>query len=551
MQLFYTVRPGDTLYQISRRWELPVESLIAANNLISPYTIFVGQQLSIPPGVNAYRVQPGDTVVRISQIYGVPAFIIIEANRLQPPYVIQVGQLLKVPPGVSYYTVQPGDTLFQIARRYNVITGGRSNYELIRQVNQLPSFNLFPGMKLTIPYAPPGDQGLIAYTSDRSGHDDIWLYSPQNGGNVQLTNELGDSFSKPIWSPDSSKIAFVGKNRILYIIFVTAGSIASIDQLDEGAEFGLDWSPDSERLAYAKQNHMILYNVMSHESQSIRQPGASNVEWFPSGTELLFQAPDASNISQLFRIRTDGTGKQQITRNTGGPLHNARLSPDGTFALYTTPGASISIIHTVELLTNNVYEVKGGPLAKNYFPEWSPNSSLIAYNATAFDDRGYFSQIRTVGRRGEDDRIWAISNCFSAPVTWSPNGRKIAYLSGCKEQEFANEMWVVDLEHPVPIRLLEGARIMSLQWSPSPIIDLPKKTYTNPLYKVTFQYPSHRQKINNERYEGVDGFFQISAISARQNIDEVCRGEAFHHLMPYGSSPRISPQLVLKNDRGE
>ncbi|MDQ0246106.1 TolB protein [Bacillus fengqiuensis] len=539
MQFFYTVRPGDTLSQIARRWELPIESLIAANNLKPPYTIFVGQQLSIPPGVNVVRVKPGDSVFRISQMYGVPSSVIIEANQLQPPYVIQVDQLLKVPPGVPYYIVQPGDTLFEIARRYNVVTGGNSNYEMIRQVNQLPSFNLFPGMKLVIPYAPPGNRGLIAYTSDCGGSYDLWLYNPRNGGNVQLTNGLGDSFSKPIWSPDSSKIAFVGKNGIIYVVQVSTGSISSIDQLEEGAGLYLDWSPDSQRLAYTKRDQMILYDVMTHEAQSIQQPGASDVQWFPSGAELLFQAPDASGISQLFRIRTDGTGKQQITRNTEGPLHNIRLSPDGTFALYTTPGVSISIINTVEVSTGDVFEVKGGPLAKNYFPEWSPDSLRMAYSATAFDNRGYFSQVRTAGRRGENDRIWAVSNCFATPVTWSPGGRKIAYLSGCTEQEFAGEMWVLDLQHPVPIRLIDGVRITALEWSPSTVIDIPGKTYTSPVYKVRFQYPAHWQKVNNERYEGTDGFFQIAAIAAGQNINEVCRREAFHTLMPYGSMPSI------------
>jgi TolB protein len=62
MQFFYTVRTGDTVSQIAKRWELPVESLIAANNLVSPYTIFVGQQLSVPPGVDVVRIKPGDTV---------------------------------------------------------------------------------------------------------------------------------------------------------------------------------------------------------------------------------------------------------------------------------------------------------------------------------------------------------------------------------------------------------------------------------------------------------------------------------------------------------
>lgn len=100
MQLFYTVRPGDMLYQIARRWELPIESLIAANNLVSPNTIFVRQQLSVPPGMDFIRVKSGDTVFNISQNFGVPPAVIIQANGLQPLYIIQVGQLIKVPPGV-------------------------------------------------------------------------------------------------------------------------------------------------------------------------------------------------------------------------------------------------------------------------------------------------------------------------------------------------------------------------------------------------------------------------------------------------------------------
>ncbi len=537
VQFFYTVRPGDTLFAIARRWELPVDSLIAANNLHPPYTITVGEQLSIPLGVNVVRVQPGDSVFQIAQTYQVPISVIIEANQLQPPYVIHAGQLLNVPPGVPYYTVQPGDTLYQIARRFNVTTKGSPNHELIREVNQLPSSDLFPGMRLTIPYAPPGDQGLIAYNSDRGGDFDIWLYNPRSGVNVQLTNELADSFSNPIWSEDSTRIAFIGKNRVLYVIQVMTGAIAQIDQLEEGAEIA--WSPDNERLAYTKQDHILLYNVVSHQAESIAEPGATDVQWFPSGEELLFQAPDASGFSQLYRIQTDGTGKKQITSNTEGRLNNAQLSPDGTFALYTTPGVSISIIHTVEIETGNVFEIRGGPLAKNYFPIWSPDSMQIAYNATAFEDRGYFSQIRTVGRRGENDTIWALSNCFATPVTWSSDGEKIAYLSGCTEQDFAHEMWSVDLDHPVPIQLIEGVRIMSFTWSPAPIVDLSRETYTNPIYNVSFQYPSHWKKVTDERYEGRDGFFQISAISAGEHIDVVCQREAFHPLLPYGSMPKV------------
>jgi TolB protein len=538
MQLFYTVRPGDTLYQIARRWELPLETLIAANNLTSPNSIFVGQQLSVPPGVDVIRVKPGDTVNQISQNFGVPASVIIQANELQPPYVIQAGQLLKVPPGVPYYVVQSGDNLFQIARGFNVITGGNSNFELIMKVNNLSSTVISPGMKLIIPYAPPGDRGVIAYTSNRNGSYDIWIYNPSNGVNQQITNGLAESYSSPFWSPDSTKIAFVGKNGILHILNLVDNSIAQIDQFADGLGVFLDWSPNSQEVVYTKSNGLVIYNVITHRARILNAPGATDAQWFPSGTELLFQQGDTKGVSQLFRIKTNGTGKIQITRNTGGRLNNVRLSPDGTYALYTTPGSSISIIYSVNLSNGNVIEVKGGPLAKNYYPTWSPDSQSFAFSATAFENLGYFSQIRTAGRQGMNEVTRAISNCFATPVSWSPDSRKIAYLSGCKQQGSSSEIWLVDLTHPVPIQLVEGGSITALEWSPLPVTSL-KKTYSNSVYKVRFQYPSHWQRVNDERYEGEDGFFQISAIASDQSIEVVCQNEAFHQLNPYGTKPRI------------
>lgn len=451
---------------------------------------------------------------------------------------IQPGQLLKVPPGVAYYVVQAGDTLYQIAKRFNVTTGSQSNFERIREINRLPSYNLYPEMKLIIPYAPPGDNGLIAYVSNRGGGYDLWMYNPSNGIDVQLTVGLGESYSVPYWSMDNNKIAFIGKNRILYVFKLANHSISRIDQFADGVGVYVDWSPESEELVYSKQDGIVLYNIRSHQAERINHPGTRDVQFLVTDKEFLFEAQDETGVSQLYRIRRDGTAKRQITQNTGGPLNHVRLSPDGTFALYTTPGASISIIHTVEISTGTTYVVEGGPLAKNYFPEWSPDSTTIAYSATAFEEQGYFSQIRTTGKHGESDRTIAISNCFGTPVTWSENGRKLAYLSGCENQDIASEIWIIDVNHAVPIRVVEGVHITSLQWSQKAPAFI-RKTYTNTVYQVQFKYPEHWQKVTDGRYEGTDGFFQISAIFSDEPIDQVCHNEAFQQLLPYGKEPRI------------
>ncbi|MFS0862646.1 TolB family protein [Fredinandcohnia sp. 179-A 10B2 NHS] len=387
----------------------------------------------------------------------------------------------------------------------------------------------------------------IAFNSTRGGNYDIWLYNVRTGRSIQLTNGLGDSFSIPVWSADNSKIAFVGRNGIVYIIYLAIGGIAAIDQIETDESTTLDWSPTNRDLAYTTRNQIYLYDVQSHKFRVISEQGG-DVQWFPSGREILYQGADEAGVQQLYRIGVNGSGKRQITSNNEGPLNNVRLSPDGTFALYTTPGASISLIRTVELSTGALFEIDGGSLAKNYHPTWSPNSGRIVFSATSYSDQqGYYNEIRVVGKRGGQEKVLTTSSCFSTPVTWSPDGRAIAFLSGCKEQEFAKEMWAVTLQNPRPILLLREPQLFSLMWS-SPRNRLSRKIYTNQTYKVSFYYPAHWQRIEEERYEGFDGFFQISAISGGENIEEICRNEAFHKLMPYGTNPRIQRTFIQNQE---
>jgi outer membrane biosynthesis protein TonB len=49
---YYTVRVGDTLYSIIRRYGVSAYALMAANGISNPNSIHVGQRLCIPPGMS-------------------------------------------------------------------------------------------------------------------------------------------------------------------------------------------------------------------------------------------------------------------------------------------------------------------------------------------------------------------------------------------------------------------------------------------------------------------------------------------------------------------
>ena len=465
MQIFYTVRAGDTLGNIAARWFIPLRSLIEANNLTSPDSIYPGQQLSMPPGVYTYVVRPGDSIYSISESYGIPMGRIIQDNGIQPPNVIVPGTILVVLSGVPYYVVNPGDTLYNIASRYNVTIEGQPRPDLIIAENPGLTPVIMPGMRLLIPYPPAGGTGLIASVIDDGVNSFIQILNPVTESRYEILVDRGDRNSRIFWSPHQERIAYISGRGIISVIDVATRRIARIDQVTFPAF--ADWSPDGQKLVYSTGRVIRIYNIANQTFYTIQRTGASYVQWFPDGSELLFEAKDLSGVSQLYMINMDGRNERRITSNTNGPLNDVRLSPKGDFVLYTTPGASISEIYTIELATGAISKIPGGPEAKNFYPSWSPDSTKIAYSSAQFINGRYYSLIRVSDAKGVRDDTVAIASCYATPVTWSPDSRKIVYMSGCREDLPPVEVWSIDLEKPVPVNILKGFLFYDIDWSPT------------------------------------------------------------------------------------
>ena len=144
----YTVKKGDTLYDIAEKYNVTINEIKEKNNLTSNI-LKIGQVLEIPSvstGEINYVVQKGDNLNSIANKYDVTVSDIKKLNNLSTN-TIQIGQVLKIPGSTNYntYTVKEGDSLWKIANKYN------TTINKLKTINNLNTTMLKVGQKLLLP----------------------------------------------------------------------------------------------------------------------------------------------------------------------------------------------------------------------------------------------------------------------------------------------------------------------------------------------------------------------------------------------------------------
>lgn len=120
-EVTHTVTAGDTITGLSVLYNIPVDVIVAANNLTNIDSLEIGQQLIIPaegtevvntpePAVEATAVPPttteerthivqaGENLFRIGLQYGFSVEELAAYNNIANPNVLDVGQAIKIPP---------------------------------------------------------------------------------------------------------------------------------------------------------------------------------------------------------------------------------------------------------------------------------------------------------------------------------------------------------------------------------------------------------------------------------------------------------------------
>jgi len=235
------------------------------------------------------------------------------------------------------------------------------------------------------------------------------------------------------WSPDSSKLASGGHDRMAHIWEAMTGQQLGIYTGHANIITAIGWSPDGTRilsagsdLAYQSQDKHVEQHIWDAQTREtlIRYAGHTDsvysARWSPDGTKIASGGHD--HTAQVWKA---STGRQLFTyRGHTDSIYDVAWSPDGSAI------ASASQDHTLQ-----VWECLSGQLRYQRTSTWNRAMMKVAWSP----DGTYLAVVSSAGellngRTGEVIRKFGPANAGMGRIVWSPKGTHLAFLQETSAQ---------------------------------------------------------------------------------------------------------------------
>lgn len=240
---------------------------------------------------------------------------------------------------------------------------------------------------------------------------DIWTV-PVAGGDARLLISHEANESRPLYSPDGSKLAFVSERSgggDIYVLTLATGALQQIT-FDDGPERLENWSRDGKWLYFSSTSR------------------------------------DIASMSDLFRVRAEGGTPMQVGADRYTSEFFAAPAPDGQRIAFSARGNSAAQWwrrgHS-HLDESELWLLHDGPTpkyervtergAKSMWPMWAPDGKTLFF----VSDRGGPQNVWTVTPGGAPKQVTRFTGGRVLWPTISYDGRAIVF-----ERDF--EIWKLD-----------------------------------------------------------------------------------------------------------
>ncbi len=296
--------------------------------------------------------------------------------------------------------------------------------------------------------AASGDDGRIAFASNRDGDFDIYVMNPDGSGVRNLTRnettartEADDD--RPAWSPDGARIAFTS----------TRDHRGDGTQHNEVYVMSADGS--GQRRLTPEDRFLVL------------DPG-----WLPD--ERVFYTRCELGLRECVLVAVDATGGKgdELTAPTYAPEETA-FSSDGTriaYALGSEDGDGTAPDIWVSALDRSGRRELTDSRGFDASPTWSPDGARITFLSER--DRngrcpwehcfGFNPEVYVMDADGENERRLTRDPGDEVSPAWSPDGTRIAFAAYRDGSDY--ELYVMNADGTCPTQLTDNGE---WDWSPA------------------------------------------------------------------------------------
>jgi Tol biopolymer transport system component len=233
-----------------------------------------------------------------------------------------------------------------------------------------------PGEQASKAWSPDGAQ--IAYMSNHTGDNEIWVVNADGTGSTNLTNRPAGGDANPSWSPDGSKIVYqVGQDgqQTIWVMNADGSGVTQLTQ--NGDDTGPEWSPDGSKIAWVRDDGVHVMNS-DGTGHALFVAGGWDPEWSPDGSRMAYASDDNLHV-----INADGTNPTQLTSHPDRWDGSFNWSPDGTqitFLGFTMSDGFRREIYLINADGTGLTQLTNLPDQAGNWPRdpvWSPDGEWI------------------------------------------------------------------------------------------------------------------------------------------------------------------------------